>query len=192
MRKADCTAEQWATYTARAKEWYHLNRDKVIERTKAYNKTEKAVERRRAYDMRPDVKARRHERENGPEGKQYRKERWAKTKADPDKLSARYAATREFRTGMAADLFSQLIILQGNKCAICEKPFDKPSKGHRRAAGKSYPCADHCHDGGGPRGLLCHNCNTIEGHIRSLGFALPDYMQRLNNYLSNPPAKRVT
>lgn len=188
MRKADCTPEQWQKYLAQARANYARNREARIEACKAYNQTDKAKARRRSYDMRPDVKARRREREQGENYKQRKREKWAEIKADPNALAEQYARTREFRTGMDRATFDRLLISQNGKCAICDRIFDVPRKGSRQTAGRNYPCADHCHDGGGPRGLLCHNCNTIEGHVRSLGFDLVSYMQRLHAYLEKPPA----
>jgi hypothetical protein len=173
MRKADCTPEQWEAYKATAKEWYHRNRDKVIERTKAYNKTDKAKERRRTYDMKPEVKARRQERERDST---YQKERYARMKADPDIMETRRVNHRTWRHGMDQERYDRLLAFQDRACAVCKTPFD----------GKR-PCIDHCHDSGARRGLLCRHCNIIEGHIRAIGLSPHDLLGRLHDYLQNPP-----
>lgn len=46
------------------------------------------------------------------------------------------------------DLAEKLVTLQGNKCAICEKPF------------KKLYDIDHSHETGLIRGLLCRKCNS--------------------------------
>ena len=190
VKKVDCTPEQWAKYSATAKAYYQRNREKRIAQTAAYNKTEKAMARRKAFDMLPEQVEKRRKRD-AENGNAYRKAQWRKVKSDPIALAEHYARLRHYRTGMDAATFDALLIMQDNRCAICSKPFELERKGGRKVAGKSYPCADHCHDGGGPRGLLCSNCNTIEGHVRSLGFPIDEYMQRLHDYLLNPPVTRL-
>lgn len=50
----------------------------------------------------------------------------------------------------------RLIEAQGGRCALCEKPFFQIS---------GTPCVDHDHTTGLIRGVLCKNCNGMEGKI---------------------------
>ena len=89
------------------------------------------------------------------------------------------------RAGFTQDLFDLLWLFQGGKCAICTRELihetHKPASVH----------ADHCHESGEPRGLLCHFCNTslggYEKHQRLFGLVLAPY----DAYLAFPPAKRL-
>ena len=47
---------------------------------------------------------------------------------------------------------------QGGKCALCQKPLKLGADA----------CLDHNHSTGLIRGVLCRNCNGIEGKIRNL------------------------
>lgn len=57
--------------------------------------------------------------------------------------------------GLEIDDYQSILDAQGNKCAICIKPFRKT------------PNVDHCHDTGKVRGLLCFNCNRAIGHLQN-------------------------
>lgn len=57
--------------------------------------------------------------------------------------------------GLSLEEYEDMILLQGNKCKICKKPFGK-KKGDR-------PRVDHDHKTGKVRGLLCVQCNTCLG-----------------------------
>ena len=66
---------------------------------------------------------------------------------------------------------------QGGKCAVCDKPL---------LAELSDACQDHDHSTGLIRGVLCRNCNGIEGKIKNLvirgrrGMAMEDYLGSLS------------
>jgi hypothetical protein len=92
---------------------------------------------------------------------------------------------------MDATTYDALLILQNNSCAVCGECFSATRKGTRETKGARYPCADHCHDGGGPRGLLCNICNAVEGLVRASGLTPQDFCSRLHGYLENPPVKRL-
>ena len=97
MRKADCTAAEWAEYLRKTRErlraWRTANRDK-------FNAD------RRAARKKSPAKRRKHERE-------YRQRN----------LVRLAAASRFRRTGMTDEMFRNLIQLQNDKCAVCELPF---------------------------------------------------------------------
>lgn len=86
--------------------------------------------------------------------------------------------------GFTTELIAKLMVLQGNACAICQHPF--ATTGKRRA------CADHCHETITPRGLLCFECNIVEGKIRGSGLSVREFSARLHDYLVSPPASRIT
>ncbi len=62
----------------------------------------------------------------------------------------------------------RLLIQQKNQCALCGVNMQK--KGLVKGVIKSLyrACLDHCHVGGQIRGILCNNCNGIEGKIFNL------------------------
>ena len=202
MKKSDYTPEQWEAYRAYQRQYYQENADKVRAQRREQYQThkEKVLARRREYNARPEVKAARRIYDNTPEKKAQRKAyddanrgaQWAAVKNDPKKLADKYAKLREWRTGMTAEQFDALMVLQGSACAVCKQPFTGDRKGDRKAKNKGFPCADHCHDGGGPRGLLCPTCNSTEGHILLTGLSVQDFCDRLHNYLLNPPFKQLS
>lgn len=55
-----------------------------------------------------------------------------------------------------SDLYEKLCEIQGERCAICDRPPDE---------GKRLPI-DHDHVTGAIRGLLCHGCNTALGKFK--------------------------
>jgi Recombination endonuclease VII len=56
--------------------------------------------------------------------------------------------------GWTIGMFEVTLAEQGNRCAICRLPFDRP-------------CADHKHsDPPEPRGILCNGCNTAIGLLK--------------------------
>lgn len=58
--------------------------------------------------------------------------------------------------GITLNQFNEMFLSQGSKCAIC--------KGGS-STGKNWH-VDHCHNGGGIRGILCHSCNLMIGQAR--------------------------
>ncbi len=91
---------------------------------------------------------------------------------DPSLRKKRVAQVRFYKTGCTPEMYSNLLMLQDNKCGICSR--------HSSEFTRSL-AADHCHKTGKVRGLLCHLCNT------SLGM-LNDDIERLKSmitYLEN-------
>lgn len=91
----------------------------------------------------------------------------------------------------ADQLRVQLIKAQGNRCAICEANLD-------HVGGR--PCLDHDHETGLIRGVLCSNCNGIEGQIRNLANrakrfnSIPEWVKSLMDYWEwhkNNPSKFI-
>jgi hypothetical protein len=176
MKKSECTEEQWEAYKAHQRAWRNANIERQRERERAAY--ERRKDRHKAYREQPEVK----ERKNALAREKYAAKRAATGKMYSEKeQEARAERQRKSRTGFDAATRLAMMELQGGCCAICARPFD----------GRQVR-ADHCHDSGTPRGLLCHHCNIIEGMIRSMGIAPSDFGQRLEHYLSHPPFKLLS
>jgi len=76
----------------------------------------------------------------------------------------------KLKYGLSVEQYDKLLALQNGVCAICGK---KP-------IGNKPLYVDHCHAANHVRGLLCGNCNTAEGLIRTVAVAmrLVEYMQK--------------
>lgn len=71
-----------------------------------------------------------------------------------------------------------LLVIQGNACAVCG------------AAGPDR--ADHDHDTGLLRGMLCKSCNVMEGKTRLRPCGISDeVLARFDAYRAKPPAGKV-
>ena len=92
------------------------------------------------------------------------------------------ARKRKTATGIDAETFAALMKLQGGICAICRVGL---------ADGDRNTHADHCHDTGKPRGILCSTCNQAEGLIRRSGLGVREFASRLAGYIENPPAMEL-
>lgn len=175
MKKSDCTDEQWIKYKARMKAWREANIER--ERTRQRDNYHKPERKAKAteYRQRPEVKARKQELER----ERYYARKTATGKAiTPEEHAARLDRQRKTRTGMTAVVRARMFVHQNGCCAVCQRPFDE-----------KQIRADHCHDSGDPRGLLCHHCNIIEGMIRSMAISPIEFGNRLAHYLLNPPFK---
>lgn len=71
------------------------------------------------------------------------------------------------------DTLSTLIIIQHNKCAICEYEFN--DKGMQ-------PCLDHCHTTNRVREALCYNCNVALGKFKENKKILENAIAYLNKH----------
>ncbi|HET8869801.1 MAG TPA: endonuclease domain-containing protein [Aquabacterium sp.] len=176
-KKADCTPEEWAAHLEYHRLRHAANREKERARQREYRSRPEVKERRRLRDSTPEAKAKRRAYAHTPEAKARAKELVAARKADPDRHEKRLSAQRKRRTGMTNSDVQKLLEFQGNKCAVCEREFD----------GRQIR-ADHCHDSGKPRGLLCHHCNIIEGMLRGMALSPNEFAERLHKYLDSPPA----
>ncbi len=176
--KSDCTPEEWAAHL----EYHRVRRLSNIEEERAkrreYNSRPDVKARRKKIDARPEAKAKRRERAQTPEAKARAKELVALRRADAERHEARLSTQRQRRTGLSNQDVKALLIVQNNKCAVCHRSFDG-----RQAR------ADHCHDSGKGRGLLCHHCNIIEGMLRGMQIAPGVFAERLEAYLCHPPIR---
>ncbi len=109
------------------------------------------------------------------------KARTAEYGARPTTLQKRREKQRARITGVTPALFDALHKMQGGKCAVCDVVLVPGPKTH----------ADHCHNTGEPRGLLCNRCNSIEGFIRALDMTPREFGEKLHKYLTDPPARHV-
>ncbi len=76
------------------------------------------------------------------------------------------AISRQYRTGWTVEQYDAAVIAQSNRCSICG------ANGEKRTLH-----ADHCHETGAPRKLLCHKCNV------GLGSFLDDPALLLSAYV---------
>lgn len=125
------------------------------------------------YRASPERKAYMVKYNTSPKRKAY----LAKRAADLGYQARRIDYNRKRKANMSRDMFDWLISYQGNACAICRHPLETPF-------------ADHCHDSGKPRGLLCRLCNVAEGILNKTGVTPTEWATRLEKYLSDPPANK--
>jgi hypothetical protein len=91
---------------------------------------------------------------------------------------------RQLRPSEVKSVCDQLVSKQGNKCAVCNKPFTP----------RDRPVLDHCHTTGYVRGALHNSCNGAEGRVKTKanlghkGVSAKDYIIGLGKYLEEPPA----
>ncbi len=101
---------------------------------------------------------------------QYAKE-W--NKASPTKrVRYNFTSNLNFRYGISADQFNDLLKKQKGVCAICGK-----REMRRRSKRLSV---DHCHKSQKIRGLLCYRCNIGLGIFKDS----PDLLRRAAKYVS--------
>jgi hypothetical protein len=88
-------------------------------------------------------------------------------KANPEKYKKNYARGRlKHKYGLAFNSLDEISAARKGTCPICLKAKDNL-------------VIDHSHQTGAVRGYLCHNCNTLLGHIEN-----PEKMERVHAYLS--------
>jgi hypothetical protein len=144
---------------ANAKKWRLANPERRREVNRAWeaNNAEKSTASKRAWKERNYDAARASDRANYIANREQR-----------------IASQRHKRTGFTPDLFQQTLEAQGHKCAICEDDLlGKPSR---------HVHADHCHDSGKPRGILCNGCNAGIGFFRDDEARLRSAIQYLKSH----------
>ncbi len=101
-------------------------------------------DKRKYLNNREEIRERaRKSYENNPEKNRERAIRWNKN--NPEAVKRRNLK----RYDLSYENWLRMWEEQDGKCAICEKPFNKPSNA----------CVDHNHKTGEIRGLLCNRCN---------------------------------
>jgi len=61
----------------------------------------------------------------------------------------------------------QIQVAQGNLCPLCHANFGDAKLQGKKLVPKYTPVLDHNHDNGKLRGVLCNNCNGMEGKIKN-------------------------
>ena len=72
------------------------------------------------------------------------------------------------------------VLREATNCELCNCEL-KWDMGKKKSA--DIACIDHCHCSGEVRGVLCHSCNTIEGHLRDFEHLKKIY-ENLEEYLN--------
>ncbi|ANS06225.1 endonuclease VII [Phage MedPE-SWcel-C56] len=87
---------------------------------------------------------------------------------------------RKLKQREIATVRASMLKAQGNKCALCD--------GALHASALKNPVLDHCHTGGHIRGVLCVNCNAMEGKIKTSAnraknkMSIDEWLRRLVEY----------
>lgn len=88
-------------------------------------------------------------------------------KKNPEAYKRHYSVARvKYKYGLTTKDVLDLRTKQNNTCPICIRVREKF-------------VIDHCHKTGVVRGLLCHNCNTLLGHVEN-----ELKMERIKRYLN--------
>lgn len=90
---------------------------------------------------------------------------------------------RRLKTTEVAVVRGKLASKQANTCPLCQRKFVGP--------GKVKPALDHCHVSGQIRGVLCLNCNGMEGKVFNLSRrakkdGAAEWLQALLEYWQQP------
>lgn len=132
---------------------YAANREESLAKSKAYYKAN-----------REQIKAK---NATNPEKKAASLASWKAN--NPEKVAAsrvkQSIKIREQISGCTPEQYMCANYAQGGRCAVCMEP----------GYGKSL-CADHDHESGEFRGLLCHRCNMAEGLLRGNAWNLARYL----------------
>lgn len=154
-------------------------REQQKQRQRDLRKAPSFLAAEKEYRARADVRARRSkancEYVKRDEVKPQVAKSAARYRSKPE-ARAKALARQRRKLGFTPGLADTLLQIQGGKCAVCGEPFNKT------------PHADHCHDTGVARGLLCSLCNSFEGRLRRLKLSPSEFAERLQRYLDTPPA----
>jgi hypothetical protein len=173
-----------------SREYYAKNRERILDRLKAENTPPERQERRREtwrkYNARADREEARRKIDMRPQTvakrRAYAKSEEARKRAR-DVMEQRYQKdpyirkrvanhNRLRRTGFTPEMVAAKLVEQNNACAICRRQFSAAVIMH----------ADHCHATQKPRGLLCLQCNIIDGKLESIGMMPVEFGQLLQEY----------
>ena len=94
---------------------------------------------------------------------------------------------KQIKPNQVASVLDQLVKRQGNKCAICGKPFTRADR----------PVLDHCHTTGFIRAALHNSCNGAEGRVKTKaqlghkGVKAYDYLIGLGKYLERHSTPQI-
>lgn len=148
-----------STYTIKDREYYIRNKESIKLKTLEWHKTaaykEYVKNYYKEYNRRPYVREKRFL------AKQLkRQERNALAKARWHSFNPDYRKNHRLvtRYGITLEDFNRMMENQKGLCAICFKP--EMSKKAQKGLS-----VDHNHKTGKVRGLVCHRCNLVLGHI---------------------------
>jgi hypothetical protein len=149
-------ARDKAKHAAAVKAWREANKEKITAYQRAWFEANK--ERKAATDK--AWRAANKERMAAADKAWYaankeRKAAYCKAwrAANPERTAAHH---RKRITGWTQEQYDEKLREQGHRCGICG--VDKCR------SGKAF-AADHCHETGKQRGVLCANCNTAIGKL---------------------------
>jgi hypothetical protein len=77
-------------------------------------------------------------------------------------------------------------LMEITHCQVCQRPVDQTVRQGKRGSNKGKACIDHDHETDLVRGILCPNCNLIEGYLNKLDDP-EKWITNLVDYLNNPP-----
>ena len=151
---------------------------------------EKTKERNLARRARPGEKERerarsKHRYDNDEAYRETLRKRHASRYERPEvRHKARDNALR--KKGFTSALFDLLLERQSGACAICARAVERTRRVHNSAY------ADHCHETGKARGVLCMICNTslglYEKHLRGTKVSVPVF----DAYLADWPTSSLS
>jgi hypothetical protein len=109
--------------------------------------------------------------ENAREREQRRIKNLERYQTNPEYRERQLIRNREKRTGWTEQARQDAYAAQDGRCALCRRKFP-PDK----------LLADHCHNSGKPRELLCSACNMFEGHMRTRAELVLQYWFKHGNH----------
>lgn len=135
----------------------------VDEPDRRYVGPKSTPEYQREYRKRNLEKSRAREaaRRRTPKHRKYMRD-WARKNRAKRSIGERRKLLSK-RYGMTPEQYDQMVVQQGNRCAICGGPPNAPGNKKAKVARLAV---DHCHATGKVRALLCCNCNAILGHAK--------------------------
>lgn len=150
------------------KQYYLLNKEKMIAQTKEYSKTDKAkTAAKNKYKTNIVEERARQKKQRGSEVYLSWRER---NKESIKKKSKAYDLRKQF--GITLEDYNQMFNNQNGCCAICNK---------HQGEFKKALAVDHNHSTGKIRGLLCFKCNTFLGKANDDVNVLSNAIKYLNN-----------
>lgn len=88
-------------------------------------------------------------------------------KRNPEKVALSMRKSHYLRLyGMTQEMFSEMVLAQNGKCAICNDDFKSQRLTH----------VDHCHKTGKVRKLLCSRCNGALGWYEKYTKQIQEYL----------------
>jgi hypothetical protein len=96
-------------------------------------------------------------------------EKYSKTDNGRNKIRKAVRNHNRKKNGFTPEMFNNMLFEQDFKCGICFVEINISSH------------ADHDHETGIARGILCSSCNTLLGRLESVGF---DWVIKAKEYLN--------